>query len=55
VPVELHRFLRSAQDLRLSGDYNLDYTAAPEEVEQEIVRAEQFLKVAESLIGSPPG
>jgi uncharacterized protein (UPF0332 family) len=55
VPPELHRFLRTAQDLRLSGDYNLDYTAAAEEVEQQIARAEQFLKVAESLIAAPPG
>jgi len=53
VAADLHRYLRSAQDLRLSGDYSLDYAPATEETHQQIVRAEQFLKTVEALITPP--
>ena len=53
IPVEYHRFLRTAQDMRLGGDYNVDYAAVTEEVEEQIARAESFLRLAEPLLAAP--
>jgi uncharacterized protein (UPF0332 family) len=56
VPVELHRFLLEAQELRHSGDYGQRHTVTFDQARQQTTRAEQFLEVAERLLGplSPP-
>jgi uncharacterized protein (UPF0332 family) len=50
VPVEFHRYLIDAMDVRHVGDYGttpVDKTEAA----LQITRAEQFLELAERLIG----
>lgn len=54
VPVEFHRFLLEAFELRHKGDYGLRHAVAHEQGQEQIARAEQFLKVAEGLIGPLP-
>lgn len=54
VPVEFHRFLLEAQELRHRGDYGESRTVTPEQAHEQIVRAEQFLELAERLIGPIP-
>jgi len=54
IPPEFHRFLRTAEELRRSGDYGPFGAVSPEEVEQGIQRAESFLKLAEDLIRRVP-
>jgi uncharacterized protein (UPF0332 family) len=56
VPVELHRFLLEAQELRHSGDYGQRHAVTGDQARQQIIRAEQFLEVAERLLGpiAPP-
>lgn len=54
VPVEFHRFLMEAQELRYSGDYATDSTVTSEQASEQINRAEKFLKLAEQLIGQLP-
>jgi len=54
VPVEFHRFLMEAQELRHSGDYAAHNTVTPEQAQEQINRAEKFLKLAEQLIGTIP-
>jgi uncharacterized protein (UPF0332 family) len=51
VPAEFHRFLMEAQELRHSGDYGLRSAVNSEQAQEQITRAVQFLKLAESLIG----
>jgi uncharacterized protein (UPF0332 family) len=54
VSVEFHRFLIKAQEMRNVGDYgDIDEVSASEATVQ-IVRAEQFLELAENLIGTLP-
>lgn len=54
VPVEFHRFLIEAQELRNAGDYG-DFNAVSfEDAEEQISRAEQFLALAEGAIGTLP-
>ena len=54
VPVEFHRFLLEAQELRHRGDYGERRTVTPEQAHEQIVRAEQLLEQAERLIGPLP-
>ncbi len=54
VPVEFHRFLMEAQELRHSGDYATHSTVTSEQAQEQINRAEKFLKLAEQLIGQIP-
>lgn len=54
VPVEFHRFLLEAQELRHRGDYGERRRVTPEQAHEQIVRAEQFLEQAERLIGPLP-
>lgn len=54
VPVEFHRFLIEAQELRNSGDYGAFNAVSLEDAEELITRAEQFLELAEGAIGSLP-
>lgn len=45
-PVELHRFLIDAQEVRLIGDYLAQTTLTAKDAELQIERAERFLAVA---------
>lgn len=53
-PVTFHRFLIDAQRLRQSGDYDTHDHVTPEQAREQIDRAQQFLEVAERLIGPVP-
>lgn len=52
VPVEFHRFMIDAQDLRNAGDYGQLNAVTAQEATEQITNAEQFLELAENLIGS---
>ncbi|CAC5345884.1 MULTISPECIES: HEPN domain-containing protein [Planktothrix] len=52
IPVQFHRFLIEAQNLRNSGDYGGLNTVTNEEAIEQINRAIQFLELAEEQIGS---
>lgn len=54
VPSEFHRYLMEAQGLRHSGDYGARSTVDYEQAWEQIARAEQFLHLAERLIGPLP-
>ena len=54
VPVEFHRYLIDAQDLRNQGDYDIDSAITEAEANQLIGQAEQFLELAERLLGDFP-
>jgi uncharacterized protein (UPF0332 family) len=54
VPVEFHRYLIDAQDLRNQGDYDIDSAITEDEANQLISQAEQFLELAERLLGDLP-
>ena len=51
VPAEYHRYLVTAQKIRMDADYRT-YLVPPEEATEQIARAERFLRLAEVLIGS---
>lgn len=52
VPVEFHRFLREAQEVRNTGYYGEIDAVTDDEATEQIARAEQFLELAENLIGT---
>ncbi|MGQ9553856.1 MAG: HEPN domain-containing protein [Anaerolineae bacterium] len=54
VPREFHRHLVDAQDLRLKGDYGDRDSVTYEQALMQIERAEQFLALAQGLIGPIP-
>ena len=54
VPVEYHKHLLEAQDLRLAGDYDPSDAVTNEQAEEQINHAQQFLDVAQKLIGQLP-
>lgn len=54
VPIEFHRFLLDGQKLRNAGDYNTHQTVTPAQARTQIDWAEQFLNLAERLIGPLP-
>jgi len=54
VPAEFHRFLIDAQDLRNSGDYGGIDTVTVEQAAEQINCAEQFVELAQNLIGPVP-
>ncbi|KAF0215600.1 MAG: HEPN domain-containing [Geobacteraceae bacterium] len=54
VPAEFHRYLMEAQELRHSGDYGARSAVNHEQATEQIKRAEQFLSLAERLIGPIP-
>ena len=54
VPAEFHRYLMEAQELRHSGDYGTRSAVNYEQAQEQIVRAEQFLQLAERLLGAIP-
>ena len=52
VPAEFHRYLINAQNSRIIGDYHLGSNLDKTETQKQIAHAEQFLELAERLIGS---
>jgi uncharacterized protein (UPF0332 family) len=54
VPVEFHRFLKDGQDLRHTGDYGERHAVTFDQGQEQVSRAEQFLELAERLIGPLP-
>ncbi|MCC7202110.1 MAG: HEPN domain-containing protein [Nitrospirae bacterium] len=54
VPVEFHRFLMEAQEMRHTCDYDVECGVTLEQAKEQIKRAEDFLTLAESLIGPTP-
>ncbi len=51
VPVEFHRYLIKAEDNRKIGDYDTGPGLTKAQMDTQITRAEQFLELAEHLIG----
>jgi uncharacterized protein (UPF0332 family) len=54
VPVEFHRYLIDAQDLRNQGDYDIDSAITEDEANELIGKAKQFLELAQRLLGDLP-
>lgn len=54
VPVEFHKFLIGAQELRNIGDYGEIDEVSIEAATLQLTRAEQFIELAENLIGTLP-
>ncbi len=54
VPVEFHRFLMEAQEMRHSCDYDVECGVTLEQSKEQIKRAEDVLTLAEGLIGPTP-
>lgn len=53
VPVEFHRFLIEAAELRNQADYRAGQLLSAAVAEEQISRAVRFVEAAESLLGSP--
>lgn len=54
VPVEFHRYLITAEQIRLRADYNIDPNLTQADAAQLIVRAEEFLEFAQQQLDSLP-
>lgn len=54
VPVEFHRFLIGAQELRNAGDYGQFNAVTFEQATEQIAHAEQFLQLAQNSMGMLP-
>lgn len=54
VPIELHRYLITAEQSRIRADYNIDPNLTQADADQLIARAEQFLEFAQQYIDSLP-
>lgn len=54
VPVEFHRYLMGAQEARNSGDYGERQAVNFEQAKVQLDRAEEFLVLAQKLIGPLP-
>jgi uncharacterized protein (UPF0332 family) len=54
VPVEFHRFLLEAQEMRNAGDYGALHAVTAAQAEMQVSRAEQFVEQAERLLGPIP-
>jgi uncharacterized protein (UPF0332 family) len=51
VPAEFHHYLLSGFEVRLTGDYGRPKQVTREQAAEQIERAEQFIQLAERLIG----
>jgi uncharacterized protein (UPF0332 family) len=51
VPIDFHRYLMEAQELRNSGDYGVRSAVNYEQAREQILRAETFLELATRLVG----
>lgn len=54
VPTEFHRYLLRGMEVRHAGDYGKARKVTREEAAEQISHAEQFLELAERLIGPLP-
>lgn len=54
VPVEFHRYLIAAEQIRRQGDYNINLAVTEAQAEEQIQRAEEFIKMAEISLGNMP-
>jgi uncharacterized protein (UPF0332 family) len=54
VPTEFHRYLSDGQELRFSGDYGVPRQVSTEEGRTAVDHAQQFIALAERLIGRLP-
>ncbi|MBD2773503.1 HEPN domain-containing protein [Iningainema tapete] len=54
VSVEFHRYLIEAQNKRIQADYNIDSSITESQATELISRAEEFLQLAQSMLGLPP-
>ena len=54
VPVEFHRYLIEGQDKRNVGDYQIGPSLTDAQATEQLARAEQFVALAERLLGSIP-
>ncbi len=54
VPVKFHRYLIRAQELRNAGDYGELDAVMSDQAADSIAQAEEFLELAENLIGTLP-
>ncbi|MEH2385329.1 MAG: HEPN domain-containing protein [Nostoc sp.] len=52
VPIQFHRFLIDAQDLRNAGDYGQLNAVSVEQANEQIMNAEMFLELAANLIAT---
>ena len=52
VEAKFHRYLINAQDNRIEGDYNADSTLTQTQVETMIAQTEEFLEMAEQMLGA---
>jgi uncharacterized protein (UPF0332 family) len=50
VPERLHRHLIRSMAVRHAGDYGGPRSVTPDEAEEQIVRAEEFLRLSEELL-----
>ena len=54
VPVEFHRHLLEAEKMRHAADYSHDTEVTSEQAQAQIAHAQEFLDLAERLIGPLP-
>jgi uncharacterized protein (UPF0332 family) len=54
VPAEFHRMLMDAREIREDGDYGGLHAISAAQAHEQISHAEQFLQLAERLIGAVP-
>ncbi|MEB3277694.1 MAG: HEPN domain-containing protein [Lyngbya sp.] len=53
VPVEFHRYLIVAEQIRRRGDYNIDPSVTIAQAEEQIQRAEEFIVMGQELLNNP--
>jgi len=51
LPADFHRLLIDAQDIRQDSDYGLDSIFSTEDVEELLLKAEEFRNLAEGRLG----
>ena len=54
VPAKFHRYLLRGMEVRHAGDYGRAKSVTPAESEEQMARAEEFLDLAERLLGPLP-
>jgi uncharacterized protein (UPF0332 family) len=54
VPAEYHRYLIENEQLRNLGDYDVQSGLTENDATEQLTRAEDFLKLAERIIGLVP-
>lgn len=51
LPIKYHRYLIESEQRRNVGDYDLQSDLSGEDATEQIARAEEFIKLAEQMIG----